>query len=361
MLKENEKSFNNNTDYLLEKMNIGNKKYINKRKQQLSKRAYLINYSDNFNKKEYINSNKDLKSKNIFLNSDIKNLTTSKNLNKVLNKSNNNSSYCDLNLSSNYKNKSINYPQNKINLKSHFNSFNLINKNINFKNYKEINKNTRYDSFIDYQKINLIKPDFFNTNFLKDRTIESKLNSLYSHKIDKNTNLIKINKNINRTFYKGKNKKYTILNPFKYSSNYRENNILKQILKHPNLKLLYETNEIRAKNMVQSHSKSLKKNLSLKKYQQNLVKNTLMPFDRRDRRMLLQSFQKINKDVVQNRKLDLFEYLKEIQKKEKELVMNHNELEEIYSKNIEKIGFPVTGKRKIHIEKMKFIDVFQKK
>ena len=222
MLKENEKSFNNNTDYLLEKMNIGNKKYINKRKQQLSKRAYLINYSDNFNKKEYINSNKNPKSKNIFLNSDIKNLTVSKNMNKISNKSNNNLSDCDLNLSSNYKNKSINYPQNKI-------------------NYKEINKNTRYDSFIDYQKINLTKPDFFNKNFLKDRTIESKLNSLYSHKIEKNTNLIEINKNINRTFYKGKNKKYTILNPFKYSSNYRENNILKQILKHPNLKLLYET------------------------------------------------------------------------------------------------------------------------
>ena len=113
--------------------------------------------------------------------------------------------------------------------------------------------------------------------------------------------------------------------------------------------------------MIRSHSKSLKKNLSLKKYQQNLVKNTLIPFDRGERIKIIQSFQKINKNVRQNKKLDLFEYIKEIQRQEKELVMNHNEIEEIYCKNIEKLGFSPTGKRKIHIEKMTFKDVFKNK
>ena len=41
--------------------------------------------------------------------------------------------------------------------------------------------------------------------------------------------------------------------------------------------------------------------------------------------------------------------------------MNHNEIEEIYCKNIEKLGFSPTGKRKIHIEKMTFKDVFKNK
>ena len=379
MLKKNEKSFNN-TDYLFEKMNSENKNYIiNKRKQKLSKETNLINYSDNVNNKEYFDNNKNHKSKIILLNYDIKNISS--NSNRISNTANNSKIKFDyikdnnksnkkiildsnLNTSSNYKNKKKNYTLNNFNLKSHFNSFNFLNKNIILNNFKENNKNNRYKSIVDYPTINIKKPEHFNSVFFKDRLSEAKLSPLYFHKFDKNINLIRINYNINRTFNKQKNKKNKnnkIFSPFRYSNNINENHILKQILKHPSLKTLYETNEIRARNMIRSHSKSLKKNLSLKKYQQNLVKNTLIPFDRGERIKIIQSFQKINKNVRQNKKLDLFEYIKEIQRQEKELVMNHNEIEEIYSKNIEKLGFSPIGKRKIHIEKMTFKDVFKNK
>ena len=50
--------------------------------------------------------------------------------------------------------------------------------------------------------------------------------------------------------------------------------------------------------------------------------------------------------------------MKDIQRKEKELIEDHNEIEDNYGKNIEKIGFSPIGKRKIHIGRMKFIDAF---
>jgi len=111
---------------------------------------------------------------------------------------------------------------------------------------------------------------------------------------------------------------------------------------------------------VKSQSESNKKKLSLLKYQHNLIKNTFLPLDGGEKRKLLESFNKINLSVNDKKKIDLFGYLMEIQKKEKELIQEHNEIEEIYDKNIEKIGFTPTGKRKIHIGKMKFKDIFHK-
>ena len=165
----------------------------------------------------------------------------------------------------------------------------------------------------------------------------------------------------NYSSHKSKHKKNKgkVINPFKYSNSYKENFILEQILKHPNLKLLYETNERRALNMIKSHSKSIKKKLSLKNYQQNLLKNSLLPLDKAEKQKLQISFDKINNSIKNKKILDLCEYLTEIQEKEKALIENHNEIGGIYSKNIEKIGFPFAGKRKIHIEKMTFTDIFK--
>ena len=43
--------------------------------------------------------------------------------------------------------------------------------------------------------------------------------------------------------------------------------------------------------------------------------------------------------------MDLITYLDEIQRKEKELIESHNEIENIYNSNIQRIGFTPSGKK----------------
>ena len=140
-----------------------------------------------------------------------------------------------------------------------------------------------------------------------------------------------------------------------------QNCILKQILVNPDLKLLYDTNENRAKKSVKSQNELSKKKFSLVKYQTNLIENALLPLDSGEKKKLLESFNKINLSAQNRKKVELNKYLKEIQKKEKDLIENHNEIEVNYGKNIEKIGFSPIGKRKIHIGKMLFKDIFIEK
>ena len=375
MLKEDEKSFNKTSDYFLEKMNKGKNNYINSRKKKLEKRAKLINYLETFtkinNEKDYFNKRKKRNNRGILLKPDIKNLSTDKKFNFFPNTENNSKiNYDNVNDNSKtFKNKSVrfvldlspNFNSKKkysyqINLKTHFNSFNFKDK-INFNNNSnETNKNTRSDSFFESQNLKTNKPGHFNSIFFRDRLSESRLELPPTQRNLKNKNNI-----TNYSSHKSKNKKkkVKVLNPFKYSNSYRENFILEQILKHPNLKLLYETNEKRAINMIKSHSKSIKKKLSLKNYQQNLLKNTLLPLDKGEKQKLQKTFIKINNSIENKKKMDLYAYLTEIQEKEKALIDNHNEIEETYDKNIEKIGLTLTGKRKIHIEKMTFADIFK--
>ena len=122
--------------------------------------------------------------------------------------------------------------------------------------------------------------------------------------------------------------------------------------------MLYDTDENRAKKSVKSQNESNKKKLSLIKYQSNLIENALIPLDRGEELKLIKSFNKINLSVGNKKKIELNKYLREIQRKEKELIEDHNEIEDNYGKNIEKIGFSPIGKRKIHIGRMKFIDAF---
>lgn len=372
---EGDESLYKTADYFYEKMNRGYNKYINSRKQKLAKQIDLINYLDSFDKidnSKYLNKNKVSKNKPILLNSnkkDIFDYKKSKTSNNSKNSTNNNSQNykikyynTHINLSSNYNKNAKNYGQ--INLKTSFNSSNLK-KNFIFNNqFDETKKNIRYDSFFDSQKSNSTKHDYINSKFLKNKLLESPFVLSSSLENKKRYYFPKFNNiKINNTFNKRKtkiNKTKKILNPFKYSNNYKQNCILKNILKHPNLKLLYDTNEKRAKMNVKSQSESNKKKLSLLKYQHNLIKNTFLPLDGGEKRKLLESFNKINLSVNDKKKIDLFGYLMEIQKKEKELIEEHNEIEEIYDKNIEKIGFTPTGKRKIHIGKMKFKDIFHK-
>lgn len=375
MSKEDEKSFNKTADYFLEKMNKLNNNYINSKKKKLEKRAKLINYLESFkkinNEKDYFNKRTKRNNNGISLKPDIKNISTDKKFHLFPNTENNSkinydnandnnktlknkSVRLDLDLSPNF-NKEKKYSH-QINLKTHFNSFNFKDKTFFNNNSIETNKNTRYDSLFESQNLKINKPGNFNSIFFKDRLNESRLELPSTMRIAKNKNNIT---NYSSHKSKHKKKKGKVINPFKYSNSYKENFILEQILKHPNLKLLYETNERRALNMIKSHSKSIKKKLSLKNYQQNLLKNSLLPLDKAEKQKLQISFDKINNSIKNKKILDLCEYLTEIQEKEKALIENHNEIGGIYSKNIEKIGFPFAGKRKIHIEKMTFTDIFK--
>lgn len=374
-----EKSFHQTTDYFFEKMNKGFNKYINSRKHRIEKKSQLIKYLENFNKKDnsndYINRNiKNRKTGNL-LKSNFEYFSKLKKSDKFANTTANNSSNKMDIVNNNFKqnkNKSNNFAFNLItnensknisngsNLKTKFNNLKL--KNIFNNNQNKNKKNTRYDSFFESQNLNSSKPENYNITIAKNNLDESELIFPSFFVVHKETNISTIKNNINnRTFHKEMIKSKTlrkILNPFKYSNNYKQNCMLKQIFQHPNLKLLYNTNELRVKNMLKSKSKSKKKKLSLLKYQYNLIENTLTPLEDGEKNKILQTFNKINSNAKYNKKLDLCGYLKEIQEKEKEIIQCHNEIEDIYAKNIQKIGFPLKGKRKIHIGKMSFKDIF---
>ena len=226
------------------------------------------------------------------------------------------------------------------------------------------NKNSKKNFNCENKNLNLGKKTHLNSNSFNKNLKES--NSKYPSllKNNKSSNLAtfknKINTSLNKTILK-LNKSKKIINPFKYSNNYMQNCILKQILVNPDLKLLYDTNENRAKKSVKSQNELSKKKFSLVKYQTNLIENALLPLDSGEKKKLLESFNKINLSAQNRKKVELNKYLKEIQKKEKDLIENHNEIEVNYGKNIEKIGFSPIGKRKIHIGKMLFKDIFIEK
>ena len=372
-IKEDD-SINKTTDYFYEKMKKGYNSYINSRKTKYKKRIELIKYLDSLNQvinyNDYLNKNHNSKNNEISMNPSTKysvNLI-SNNLNKSLSNSNNNKnnkkSNLHINLTSSnfYKNKNN---TNQINLKTSFNNPYIKQKLLlHFNNFEMTNKNSKKNFNCENKNLNLGKNTHLNSNSFNKNLKES--NSKYPSllKNNKSSNLAtfknKINTSLNKTKLK-LNKSRKIINPFKYSNNYMQNCILKQILVNPDLKLLYDTNENRAKKSVKSQNELSKKKFSLVKYQTNLIENALLPLDSGEKKKLLESFNKINLSAQNRKKVELNKYLKEIQKKEKDLIENHNEIEVNYGKNIEKIGFSPIGKRKIHIGKMLFKDIFIEK
>lgn len=367
MLNEGDESVNKTADYFFEKMKKGYNKYINSKKQKLLKRKDLIKYLESFNRidnNNYINKINNNKNKEHSLNSKPKTIFENS---KDRIPENSQKNFTSINYNSdNYINKE---PNLNLTLNSNFidkekfsNKINLI-KSFN-NNLSESRKNEiLYDSFFNSKNSNS------NKNHKGNSVISGNILNLTQSKIPsslnayKSLNLLNLNDNKFRPiFTKRKNKisiKKLILSPFKYSDNYKENRFLTKIMTNPNLKLLYGTNEKRAKNNIKSKSISIKKKLSLKNYQYNLIKNTLLPLDISEKKKLLKSFGKINSKCEYNRKMDLVTYLDEIQRKEKELIESHNEIENIYNSNIQRIGFTPSGKRKIHIGKMKFKDIFK--
>ena len=370
MSTEADDSIHKTVDYFYQKMNKGYNKYINSKKNKFKKRAELIKYLDSFNQainyNEYLSKNHNSKNNEISAIPNIKSIlsyqksNTSNNSSNNFNNVNNNSSNLHINLTSSYFNKKEKN-SNNINLKTSFNNFYIKQKIFFDNNTSEIRKkNEKYQLIYNSPRINSNKKPQLKSNSFDKKSNESQLKFSPFLKTHKSSNLVTFN-NINTSFNKKKiklNKSKKNLNPFKYSNNYIQNCILKQILKNPNLKLLYDTDENRAKKSVKSQNESNKKKLSLIKYQSNLIENALIPLDRGEELKLIKSFNKINLSVGNKKKIELNKYLREIQRKEKELIEDHNEIEDNYGKNIEKIGFSPIGKRKIHIGRMKFIDAF---
>ena len=372
MSNEDDEPFCKATDYFYEKMNQGYNKYINSRKMKLKKRIQLIKYLDSFNPivnyKEYLNKNQKSQNKKALMNpntkcisSNHKSNTLNNSLNNLKNKSNK-SSNLDINLTSPNFNQNLKN-SNKINLKTNFNKSYINQKKFSYNNNNtETTKNNDNNYPIyEYQKRYLNKKAHLNSNSFHKNLKDSHLKFPSLLKINKSSNLVTFNNKINNSLNNRKlklNKSRKIFKPFKYSNNFNQNCILKQILINPDLKLLYDTNESRAKKSVKSQNKLNKKKLSLLKYQSNLIENALIPLNTGEKQKLLESFNKINLTAQNRKKIELNKYLREIQDKEKELIENHNEIEDNYDKNIEKIGFKPNGKRKIHIGRMTFKDIF---
>ena len=146
----------------------------------------------------------------------------------------------------------------------------------------------------------------------------------------------------------------------KYSSNYTKDCIFRKIISNPNLKILYHTNESKIKKMMKSQNNKNKKNLTLQSYQKNLMKNSIYPLSDEQKRKLLKTFSKMNNYVEAEKKINLYNYLNEIQNKEKQVIKYHNNINQRYINTIKKLGFSVE-KYYLKLEKVRFKNIFEKK
>ena len=146
----------------------------------------------------------------------------------------------------------------------------------------------------------------------------------------------------------------------KYSVDFVKDSIYRQILNNPNLKILYQTNENRIKKMIKSQSKRNKKKLTILKYQNNLMNNSISPLNDEQKFRIMKSFSKINNYCATQKIINLQKYLNEIQNKEKKIINFHNNLNQRYITNIKKIG--LSPKKHLYkMEKVSFKDIFKNK
>ena len=225
-----------------------------------------------------------------------------------------------------------------------------LNKNKKFKrkkvkslSFRICNRNKKLLSYFTISSKNKIKGK--NSHLNSDRRNNNN-----------STNDLNIKKAKNQKKSKFKSKSNSKI---KYSNNYEQNCICKNILNHPNLRILYQTNEIRIKKMIKCQSKENKNKYTTTKYQNNLMKNTISPLNDELKIKLLKSFSKINNYMETEKKINLHKYLNEIQHKEKRIIKYHNKINEKYINNIEKMGL-IPEKHFLKLEKIIFKDIFRK-
>ena len=197
---------------------------------------------------------------------------------------------------------------------------------------------------------------FFNlpSKFNKKR----KKSQIFSHRIITNNSTCELNSKK----YKSKNvkKKKSSYNNIKYSNNFVKDSILKTILNNQNLRILYQTDEIRIKKMIRSQNKKNKQKYTIFKYQKNLLKNSISPLNEDEKYKLMKTFSKINRYAKSEKKINLHKYLKDIQKKEKIIITSNNNLNENCVNNMKKIGNS-KDRHLLKYEKVLFQDIFKKR
>ena len=410
MSKENNISFFNNNskeEKLLKKMNkTHNNNSMNLRKKKLFKRIQLINSNNNFYKKDnnfpiYLNrkENNKVNSFSKTNNINISNFTTIKKPNEI-DKSNNKTTLdydlikTDKNNNKKMKmshlyidsyNKKVKFSL-PINFKNNCHIIKKMDKNITSINYIK-NENKKGENNINLEQIKkdlkILSRDAkikINKTFNKNRSksisynIKNNINNnelikyfkFSSKKYGKKSQIFfdRIN-TINSPLYLSKKKNYSLKIKkqnlkCKYSNNFVKDNIYKQILSNPNLKILYQTNENRIKKMIKSQSKKNKTKFTILKYQKNLMNNSISPLNDEQKYKIMKSFSKINNYIITEKKINLQRYLNEVQKKEKKIIHFHNKLNQRYINNIKKIGLS-PEKHLLKMVKVSFKDIFKKK
>lgn len=379
---------------LFKRLNKGQENLINSRRQKLFKRTQMINSFNDYYK-QLNNFNNIYKINHKKLKNKIETISNNYSIKKELNNIDESKSRVTLNtVALKNKAKKIKISHLEINsydkkgklylpykLKKKFDKKNNTISNFEKREKKkEENKNENNDTSNSKRRKSEIRLKLFNldkikykgrsksisfNNFDNNKNFLSYL-ELSSKKINKKdrkirtqifriNNLPNLNKNNNKRILI---KKLLLKN--KCSTNFFKNCICEKILNNPNLKLLYQTNENRIKNMIKSQSKKNKKKLTILKYQNNLIKNTISPLTEIQKNKLMKSFKKINNYVEGDKKMNICKYLREIQKKEKKIINSNNDLNEEYIKKIREIGLS-SEKYILKIEKIEFKDIFDKK
>jgi thioester reductase-like protein len=132
----------------------------------------------------------------------------------------------------------------------------------------------------------------------------------------------------------------------------------RKILKNPDLKVLYNINRKKMIKMIKSQSKTNKLKLSLKDYQNNLIRNNPKLKTEFLKRTLNKGFQylQIQDKMAEQKVKPLIKYINYIQNKELDVINESNNFNQnLYSKFIE-LGF---SPRKLNFkaEKIEYKDV----
>jgi hypothetical protein len=132
----------------------------------------------------------------------------------------------------------------------------------------------------------------------------------------------------------------------------------RKILKNPDLKVLYNINRKKMIKMIKSQSKTNKLKLSLKDYQNNLIRNNPKLKTEFLKRTLNKGFQylQIQDKMTEKKTKSLVKYINYIQNKELDVINESNNFNQnLYSKMIE-LGFS-PRKYDFKVEKIEYKDV----
>ena len=141
-------------------------------------------------------------------------------------------------------------------------------------------------------------------------------------------------------------------------SNFYKNMMYKKILNNQNLKILYNIDQKKVNKMIESQSTDNKMRMSLKEYQNNLLKNNLTFITKNNCNLLLNSFKTIyDKNRTKHKKRGIiYNYINNIQKKEVNIINKNNKENENLLNKFKELGISPT-KYNFKLDRIDFINV----